>query len=46
MTTENINLANKPFGPTNGEYYNSLQATRFLITKSGLSIVSVTPIDN
>ena len=21
MTTENINLANKPFGPTNGEYY-------------------------
>lgn len=25
---------------------NSLQATRFLITKSGLSIVSVTPIDN
>ncbi len=25
MTTENINVATKPFGPTNGEYYSPLR---------------------
>lgn len=30
MTTENINLAKKPFGPENGEYYTLLLEFLFL----------------